>query len=109
MPSAMAGPVGLCEGQDLPPGGADTASASSSAHGHGDAAAAGGRAALGRCHQGLTFILEVPVLGVPAPCSKETRGARVAQPGTAPAPSQLWGTRWGGPSTPGTPPPRRAS
>lgn len=37
---------------------------------------------------GYTFILEIPVLSVPMPCSKETQDARAAQPGTAPVPSR---------------------
>lgn len=62
--SAPAGPPGLCKG--------------SRAHGCEDAAAAGTKTMLGLWHQGLTFILEVPILCVPTACSKQTRGARAA-------------------------------
>lgn len=80
----LAGPAGPCQDMSLSPSGADTPTSSRA-----QCVAAMARVTLGRWHLGLTFLLEVPVLSVPAPCSKETKGARAAQPATAPASSQL--------------------
>lgn len=79
----LTGPAGPHKGRASSPRGADIVSTSSRAHGHGEAAAVGARATLGQWHQGLTFVLEVPVLSIPTPCSKDTWGTRAPQPGTA--------------------------